>query len=52
MMTVEFNEGKIGKFYRERNIKQEFTTKDSPEYNGVAERGLAMIESTALVTSH
>ena len=25
-----------------------FTTADSPEYNGVAERGLAMIESAAL----
>ena len=33
---------------RERNIKQEFTTADSPEYNSVAERGLAMIESAAL----
>ena len=44
----EFNEGKFGKLCRERNIKQEFTTADSPEYNGVAERGLAMIESAAL----
>ena len=35
----EFNEGKFGKLCRERNIKQEFTTADSPEYNGVAERG-------------
>ena len=44
----EFMEGKFGKLCRERKIKQEFTTEDSPEYNGVAERGLAMIESAAL----
>ena len=44
----EFNEGKFGKLCRERNIKQECTTADSPEYNGVAERGLAMIKSAAL----
>ena len=30
-------------------IKQEFITADSPEYSGVVERGLAMIESAALV---
>ena len=44
----EFSEEKFGKLCRERNIKQEFTTADSPEYNGVAERGLALIESAAL----
>ena len=44
----EFMQGKFGKLCREQNIKQEFTTADSPEYNGVAERGLAMIESAAL----
>ena len=44
----EFMKGKFGKLCRERKIKQEFTTADSPEYNGVAERGLAMIESAAL----
>ena len=44
----EFSEGKFGKLCRERNIKQEFTTADSPEYTGVAERGLALIESAAL----
>ena len=41
-------EGKSGKLCRERKIKHEFTTADSPEYNGVAERGLIMIESAAL----
>ena len=44
----ELMEGKFGKLCRERKIKQEFTTADSPEYNRVAERGLAMIESAAL----
>ena len=44
----EFSEGKFGKLCSERNIKHEFTTADSPEYNGVAERGLALIESAAL----
>ena len=43
----EFTEGKFGKLYREQKIKQEFTTADRPEYNGVAERGSAMIESAA-----
>ena len=45
----EFMEEKFGKLCRERKIKQEFTTADSPEY-GVAERGLAMIESAALAS--
>ena len=44
----EFNQGEFGQLCRERNIKQELTTADSPEYNGVAERGLATIESPAL----
>ena len=44
----EFNQREFGQLCRERNIKQEFTTADSPEHNGVAERGLAMIESVAL----
>ena len=43
----EFNEGKLGKLCRESNIKQRFTTAGSPEYNGVAKRGLAMIESAS-----
>ena len=37
-----------GKLCRESNIKQRFTTAYSPEYNGVAERGLATIESASL----
>ena len=41
----EFNQGEFEQLCREKNIKQEFTTADSPEHNGVAERGLAKIES-------
>ena len=41
-------EGKFGNLYQELNIKQKYTTADSPEYNGVAKRGLAMIESATL----
>ena len=43
----KFSEGKFGRLCRDRNTKQEFTTADSPEFNGVAERGLAMIESAS-----
>ena len=43
-----FNGGKFGKLCREGNKKRDFTTADSPEYNGVAERGLAMLMSDAL----
>ena len=44
----EFSEGKFDKLCRERNIELEFTIGDRPEYHGVAERGLALIESAAL----
>ena len=44
----EFNQREFGQLCREINIKQEFTAADSPEYNGVAERGLTMTESAAL----
>ena len=43
----EFNKGKFGQLCRERNTKQDFTTAGSSENNGVAELGLAMIESAA-----
>ena len=33
---------------RERNIKQELTAVESPEYNGVAERDLAVMEPAVL----
>ena len=45
----EINQEELGQLCRERTIKQEFTTADSrQEYNGVAERGLAVIESAPL----
>ena len=47
----EFNAGKIAKLCRQRNLKQEFTTADSSEYNGVTKRGLAMMESAALAAT-
>ena len=31
----EFNQEGFGQLCRERNIKQEFTTANSPKYNGV-----------------
>ena len=48
---VEFNERKLGKLCRERNKKQEFTPADSAEYNDLAERGFAMIKSSALAAA-
>ena len=44
----EFFGGDFGKLYRKRGIKQEFTLVDSPNYNGVAEGALALINDTAL----
>ena len=44
----EFSEGKFGNLCRDMNIKREFTTADILEYNGIAERELALIESAAL----
>ena len=39
--------GNFGNPCRKRGIKQEFTLADSPEYSGVAERALALINDTA-----
>ncbi|CAM9437793.1 unnamed protein product [Pylaiella littoralis] len=44
----EFFEGSFGELCRKRGIKQEFTPADSPKYNGVAERGLALINDAAV----
>ena len=46
----ELFEGEFGTLCRKRGIKQEFTPSDSPKYNGVAERALALISDTALAT--
>ena len=40
--------GDFGELCRKRGIKQEFTPADSPKYNGVAERALALINDAAL----
>ena len=40
--------GEFGTLCRKRGIKQKFTSADSPKYNGVAERALALISDTAL----
>ena len=44
----EFCGGEFGDLCRLRCIKQEFTTADSPQYNGVAERALGLIETAAM----
>ena len=44
-VAAEFKGGAFADFCRERGIKQEFTTADSPQFNAVAEQGTAMIES-------
>ena len=41
-------DGDFGDLCRDRGIKQEFTTADSPEMNGIAERALGMIEASAM----
>ena len=44
--AAEFKSGYFADLLRERGIRQEFTTANSSQFNGVAERGIAMIEST------
>ena len=43
--AAEFKSGTFADLCRERGIKQEFTTADSPHFISVAERGIAIIES-------
>ena len=42
--AAEFKHEAFADLCRERGIRQEFTTADSPQFNGVAERETAMIE--------
>ena len=44
----EFYGGEFASVCRQFCIKQEFTTAKSPEFNGVAERGLGIIDKAAL----
>ena len=48
MGEVNFCGGTFGHLCRLRCIEQEFTTADSPQYNGVAERALVFIETAAV----
>ena len=44
----EFSKGAFGALCTTEKIRQEFTTADSPKYNGIAERQIAIIEATGL----
>ena len=44
----EFSKGAFGALCTTEKIRQEFTTTDSPQYNGVAERQIAIIEAAGL----
>ena len=44
----EFHEAGFGSLRRREKIRQEFTASHSPEYDGVAERQIGIIESTGL----
>ena len=46
--AAEFKSGYFADLLRERGIRQEFTTANSSQFNGMAERGIAVIESTGL----
>ena len=46
--AAEFKSGYFADLCRGRGIRQEFTAANSPQFNGVAERGTAMIESTGM----
>ena len=44
----ELRGGKLRDLCGSRGIKQEFTTADSPQFNGVPERALGLIETAAM----
>ena len=45
----KFCGGGFGDLCRSRCIKQEFTTADSPQFKGVAERALGLIETAVMM---
>ena len=47
---AEFSKGAFGALCATEKIRQEFTTADSPQYNGVADRQIAIIEAAGLAT--
>lgn len=46
----EFRDGNFGSLSRQRGITQEFSFRDNPQFNGVAERTLGLIEVAAHAT--
>ena len=46
--AAEFRDGDFAQVCRDFGIRQDFTTRDRPEFNGVAERRIAMIEAAGL----
>ena len=46
----EFSKGAFGALCTTEKIRQELTTVDSPQYNGVAERQIGIIEAAGLAT--
>ena len=44
----EFRGGELGDLCRSRCIKQEFTTADRPQFNGVVKRALGLIKTAAM----
>ena len=44
----KYRKGKFGDLCRSRGTKQESTTADSPQFNGVVERALGLIEMAAM----
>ena len=46
--AAEIRYGDFAQVCRDFGIRQEFTTRDRPEFNGVAERRIAMIEAAGL----
>ena len=49
--VAEFTSEYFAGLCRERGIRQEFTTAKIPQLNGMAERGIALIESTEKAAS-
>lgn len=43
----ELKGGVFGALFRDRGIKQEITTPDSPEFKGVVDRAISLVESVA-----
>lgn len=45
------NDGEFGDLWRERSIKQELTTVESPHINGLAKRMLGLLEAGSIAAS-